>query len=270
MKAYDSGRCDALHDGRVGPLCGAPASSAIRTITSSCPRSSPRSRLAPCRASRRHQMVRHRRLDPLRHAEGRGTRRDEGQRRPDARAPRIRRSSVCSASKASSARPSASPMTGPTGSSSIWATTARASSAMSAEGSKLKIDARPERAMDQGRPAVRLADPLDQRGAGTPGALFLRPSGHRSTLHRAGRKKPGDHVGGYVRVNQCSSDAAEGIVSLRSESSRHLLPDAPRRRCRLSALQGGHQRHREPAARQDRLRLRLPREHRRLRCQPGA
>ena len=47
VKAYEDGRCDVLHDGLARRSPPSAPSSPTPTTTSSCPRSSPRSRSAP-------------------------------------------------------------------------------------------------------------------------------------------------------------------------------------------------------------------------------
>ena len=88
---------------------------------------------------------------------------------------------------------------------------------------------------------------------------------------RTARYKIRIAVRGELSADRCQSDIApQKIVSVRSEGSWNLLPGRPRRRDRLPLLCGRDECHRKPAARQDRLRLRLPEQHGRLRYQPDA
>ena len=112
--------------------------------------------------------------------------------------------------------------------------------------------------MDQGRPAIRAADPLiDTIEAGGDA---LRPSGF------IGRKGSLDGVAG----SSSDSRAGKGVASLRSEIRSIFFQVRDLVALVASALVDRRQHDREPAALQHRLGLRLPARPRRLRHLPDS
>ena len=125
------------------------------------------------------------------------------------------------------------------------------STAMSAQGSPLKIDARPERAVDQGRPAIRAADPL---------------TGLRRASLRARARATDDR-----RAQAVSRRGRPGVAVRRPERAqlrRSALLCRRVRRAFSSAPPPCNAA--RTCARAYRVGLRLLEQHRRLRHQPDA
>ena len=136
----------------------------------------------------RRPVGRHRALDAERAGRRRGVRRHLGERRGDGGLARTPRSTGCSASRATSARCSASTPTGPSARSWPAATTARSSPRTSARARPSNIARGLNAPVDRRRPAVLAAVPLSGRidGRAGPGA----PASHRGASP-AGARRPG-------------------------------------------------------------------------------
>ena len=161
----------------------------------------------------------------FRHAQRRGTRRDQGQCRRDAEVRQSRRSSACSAPRASSARP--------IGLTNDWAY--RIIKHVGNYGESLRAQrrrrlaaedrARPERAVDQGRPAVRAADPLIGAST-TAGAAIGSRAGSTAARDAAGTTiavvgQVGIGIMSQVsRACRAQTPAAQGIAAQRPAGPR--------------------------------------------------
>ena len=172
-------RLRRLHHRRLAASPPAAPPTRTRTTGSSCPRSSPRSRSAAGAPGRR-PVGRHRALDAERADRRRGVRRHRRQRRRDGdHLARTRRSSGCSAPRATSAPCSASTRTGRSARSRPTATTARSSPPTSAR-------ARPRNI------ARGLNAPVDRRRADLLAAVPLIPArgpgARRARRTRRGRR----------------------------------------------------------------------------------
>ena len=129
--------------------------------------------------------------------------------------------------------------------------------------------ARPEQPVDQGRHPIRAADPVSVRMHGRASARV-----RAEVKHGVGRlgERPTAMTGRGRGATAMATERGAGArrVLQRPQASRHFLSDRSARGRAVARLRVRDQRARQPARRQDRHRLRLPRQHRRLRHQPDA
>ena len=247
-----------LHHRRLGPLCRAPASLANPDEHIVLPEIISKEPLGPAVRHGDDQWVDIVELDPLRADQRRGARRHQGQRRRDdeVRQPRDQAPARHEGKFGEAI-----------GLTNDWAYRIIKHVGNYGEifernvgaGSPLKITRGHQRAVDQGRPAIRAADPLtDARDDGRPersGRPFhwvdANASAARRLRDRLGLGRDFEEAAdgtGQCRRSLSRADAARGRRSSTIRSVRgDRLSGRPHRRRRLPRLRGRHQRGRQPA-----------------------
>ena len=259
VKAYDAGRCDAYTTDASGLYA-----ERLRLANAERPHHPAGDHLQgaarPGRAPRRRPVVRHREVDALRHGQRRGARHHSKQRRRDDEIdnPDVKRLLGTEGNYGEQL-----------GLTKDWAVPhhqagrqlRRGVRAQRRAGLAAEDRARPERAVDQRRPAIRAADPLSAWLRRGRGAARHDVRGCRRPLRGRG-------------VNVVDRTTARALRASRSTTTPRSAASSIRSRCARSIAfliyERGRATRSRICARAHRVRLRLLGQHRRLRHQPDA